>query len=415
MKCKIRPFDEVYTTSPLLLHRRILDPTISLWYYHSMKKDVLIMFGGQSAEHDVSVITGLQVLENIDRDLYTPIVLYVSKQGEFLLMKDMKARNDFLTTKKQHVVFGINKKGGFITTTGLFAKKYYPYSVYLAFHGGRGESGIIQGMLDAFSLPYTSSNVEGSAVTMNKRITKELLRSANIPTIEGLSYVATEVKENVKTCVENSKNVLGFPVIIKPVHLGSSIGITVAKNEIELELALLEASQKDNEILIEKFIPNIVELNCSVRYVHDGIECSEIERPISKDEILSFKDKYKNGAKKTSGGGMASLSRELPAKIPSDLKQKVHDFSKKAFVICGCKGVVRIDFILSPEAELFLNEINPIPGSMAFYLWETSGIPFKQQITDVIEQSITVSNKEKLQNFDYSTDIVKTFINNKGQ
>lgn len=368
------------------------------------------MFGGQSAEHDVSIITGIQVIEHMDRQRYAPLPVYISKKGELFLIKGLKTRKDFFTAKKSPITWGTDDKGGYIATVGLFSKKYHPYAAYTAFHGGKGESGQIQGLLETLSIPYTSPSTESSAVCMNKRLTKDVLRCADIPTVEGLYYGEADIKNDVKGAVARITDKLGLPVIIKPAHLGSSIGIKIAKTMMDLELGLLEAAHIDSEIVVERFLSPIRELNCSVRYVNDTIKTSEIERPITAEEVLSFDEKYKRGGKKTGGAGMASLSRELPAKVDKAIVDRVSDLAKRAFVACGCKGVVRIDFILTSDDNVFLNEINPIPGSMSFYLWEASGVTFKQQITDVIEQSVVEERKGNSMALDYSTDIVKKFI-----
>lgn len=376
-----------------------------------MKKDVLIMFGGISPEHEVSIITGLQVIENIDLEIYTPLPIYINKNGVFKLLKHLKSRNDFKNSKQINVKFGCDENGGFIEfSEGLSNKKIYPYSAYLAFHGGNGENGAIQGMMESFNIAYTSSSKESSTILMNKQLTKEQVQLAGVNVVPGLSVKALDIKENSVSITKNIIRDLNLPLIIKPVHLGSSIGIKVAKTEVELEKFLLEASFIDSEILVEKFLTNIIEYNCSVRQVNGNLQTSEIEKPISKDEILSFADKYQSGAKKTGGtSGMASLQRDLPAKISDDLKKQIQESAKKAFLACRCKGMVRIDFMVC-ENQLYLTEINSIPGSMAFYLWEASGIQFKQQITDLIEQSIIDFDSSKGQTLDYSTDIIDKFI-----
>jgi D-alanine-D-alanine ligase len=239
----------------------------------------------------------------------------------------------------------------------------------------------LQGLLESVGIPFTSSGVEGSVLTMNKQLTKQLVKEAGIATVPGICVDTFTLRERYAQIAKEAVALLGLPLIIKPAHLGSSIGISVAHNEGDLKRMLLEASYLDSELVIETFIPKYVEYNCSVRMQNGVLETSEIERPMGKDEILSFEDKYKKGAKKTGGSGMASLTRELPAKISDQLKTTIQNFAKKAYVACRCKGLVRIDFMAAEDGNLYLTEINPIPGSLAFYLWEATGIQFKQQIT----------------------------------
>jgi D-alanine-D-alanine ligase len=376
-----------------------------------MTKPVLIIFGGISAEHEVSVITGLQIVEKIDRTLYEPHVIYITKQGEFLYLPGLKDRHGFFSVSRKSVTIGKDKQGGFISVPkGLGTAKIYPYAAYLALHGGKGESGPTQGLLEEMEIPFTSPSQEASVIAMNKALTRIVARDAGIPLAPGMSMRAEEIHADAESVAKKIIEATSLPVIIKPAHLGSSIGITVARTEVELQKNLLEAAFIDNEILVEKYLTLAAEYNCAVRAINGVIEASEIERPLSKDEILSFADKYQRGGKKTGAdAGMASLSRELPARIDASLRQSIQDMAKKIFVACNAKGMVRIDFMLTTDNALYLTEVNPIPGSMAFYLWEASGIPFKQQITDLIEQSVRDEEKVRATHFDYETDIIKHF------
>ncbi len=377
-----------------------------------MKNSILVMFGGTSPEHEVSVITGLQVVENIDQDRYEVYPVYVGKDGSFKYLKNLSTRKDFKTAKQISATFGRDLSGGYIEFEGFRSTKIYPYSAYLAFHGGEGEGGAMQGMLEVLGIPYTSTTKEGSVITMNKQLTKDQVKQYGITTVSSINLRSVDIKENSEAEVNKILRQIHLPVIVKPVHLGSSIGIHVAKTEIELEKALLESSFIDSEILIEEYLKDFVEYNCAVRLINGKVETSEIERPKSQDEILSFADKYQRGGKKSGGSGMASLHRELPAKISDELKSEIQEAAKKAFIACRCKGMVRIDFMRTADNTLYLTEINPIPGSMAFYLWEASGISFKLQITDLIEQSKLDFENTKSKNLDYSTDIIERFVQN---
>ncbi len=374
------------------------------------KHAVLILFGGISPEHEVSVISGLQIVEHIDRTKYTPYTIYVTKKGEFLYLGNISGRKEFLKKRRESVTFGRDEKGGYILLSGIFGQKIYPKSAYLAFHGGLGESGSIQGLLESVGIPFTSTGSEGSVITMNKQLTKEAVSNVGIETVPGVCIFSRELKTTYEEDAENIIKELGLPVIVKPVHLGSSIGIHVAHTEVELQKYLLEASYVDTELLVEKFIPKFVEYNCSVRSIRGELEASPVERPVSKDEILSFADKYERGAKKVGGSGMASLDRELPAKISHELRDKIQSLARTAYVVCRCKGLVRIDFMAAEDGELYLTEINPIPGSLSFYLWEAAGLQFKDQITDVIEQSVLDAEQRKNMELDYKSDIVEKFV-----
>lgn len=369
------------------------------------KNKVAVMFGGVSPEHEVSVITGLQVVENIDRKVFTPYAILLNKQGIFEYYKGLKNRRGYVKIKPNAVNFGRDKKGSFFQTTGLLKEKIYIDAAYLAFHGGNGESGQLQGFLETLDIPYTSPNVESSVITMNKVITKQILSSNGISTVEGVSVRDEDIKKNVDEVIKNTK--IKLPAIIKPAHLGSSIGINIAKTKVELKKYLLEASHIDPEILIEKLISNFEEYNISVRRIKGKIGASEVERPISKDQILSFTDKYQRGGKKS--GGMASLSRELPAKIDKILEEKLKKLAVEVFRLIRAKGMIRIDFMVSAD-KIYVTEVNPIPGSMSYYLWEASGVSFREQITDLIDQAIADFSEKQSKRVDYRSDIVEKFI-----
>jgi D-alanine-D-alanine ligase len=375
-----------------------------------MTQNILVCFGGESAEHEVSIITGLQVLEEIDRMQFNPHALYINKIGIPFLIPGLSSRKDFYKLSHTEVVFGKDKKGGYLETTKLLKKKIYPDCAYLAFHGGTGECGPFQGLMELLNIPYTSPSQESAVLTMNKALTKALLRANNISVVDGVNITSKEVLQDSLSAAQAIIKSIPLPLIIKPAHLGSSIGIAIAKSGIELEKHLLTAAHLDSEIVVEKFLSNFVEYNCAVRSLGNTIQTSEIERPLNKDEVLSFADKYERGRKKTSSG-MASLDRELPAKITPELENKIRSLAILTYETCRCKGNVRIDFLVA-DGVLYFNEVNPIPGSMAFYLWEANGISFQTQIAELIDQSIEENKTKTARNLDYSTSIVQSFIAN---
>lgn len=376
-----------------------------------MKKDVLVLFGGESAEHEVSVVTGLQVVEKIDRERYDVLSVYVSKKGELFLMPDLKTRKEFTSARRVPIAFGKDADGGFVSTLGVLKKKYYPYAAYMAFHGGTGESGPFQGLFETVGIPFTSTGQESAAIVMNKKITKDVVHDAGITVVLGVSLFSRDIRADAEATVQKVIATVSLPVIVKPVHLGSSIAIHIARTEVELQKFLLEAAHVDSEILVEQLLTNFTELNCSVRIVNDTLEVSPVERPIQHDELLSFADKYQRGGK-NKAAGMASLDRDLPAKIPEPLRDRVQSAARVAYTACRMKGTPRIDFMYTESDDtLYLTEINPIPGSVAFYLWEAAGVSFKQQITDAIEQAVRDADEVGGRALDYQSDIIEKFVN----
>lgn len=374
------------------------------------KTKVAIMFGGVSAEHDVSVITGLQVFEAIDKERFEPYMVLLSQESEFLYYPGYSRRRDFKGIKSQKVIFACDESGVFFKINSPLGKKIYLDAAYLAFHGGNGESGQVQGLLETLKLPFTSPSSEASAIAMNKVLSKECLEKYEITSLPWSRFFSVDIQKNVGECAKLALKHLSLPVIIKPAHLGSSIGINVARTEVELKKYLNEASFIDSEVLVEKYIVGFKEYNCSIRLVDGNLEASEIEEPVSHDEILSFADKYQRGGNKK--GGMAALTRKLPAPISEKLKADIQYLAKRVFTVCRCSGMIRVDFMYYKN-KLYVTEVNPIPGSMAFFLWEASGITFKQQITDMLNQAIKDQDSRNAKKIVYSSDIVEKFVSQK--
>jgi D-alanine-D-alanine ligase len=377
------------------------------------KKRVLVMFGGMSAEHEVSVVTGLQMLEKLDQEKYESCVVYQTQKGLFYYYAHIKSRKDWNKASPKICFLGRDSDGVFVKEEGVLGRKHYVDVAYLAFHGGSGESGAVQGLLSSLRLPHTGCGYEGSVVAMNKALTKEVLRGAEVSVVPWMRVFADDFLIDKDSEVNKIIQQLGTDLIIKPVHLGSSIGIAVVDNAVELSMKLTGACLVDREVIVERLIEKKVEYNVAVKRRNRTLVCSAIERPLGKDEILSFADKYQRGGKKQGGhGGMASLSRELPAKIGDDLKDRVEETARSVYRNCRLGGMVRIDFMLEQDSnELYVTEINPIPGSMAFYLWEATGLPYCEQITEDLEEAERLHEELNKFKLEYKSDIVEKFVN----
>lgn len=373
----------------------------------SNKKQVAILCGGDSYEHEVSIITGIQVFETIDTSLYEPTLVYVDTKNTFWHLVNFKNKKDFYTCRRVPVNIVQADRGAALMTKGWLPKVTAIDIFYLAFHGGFGESGGIQGMLDVYKAAYTSASLEGAVTAMNKTLTKEVLHHAGVPVLPWVSVFAHEYTNHKKDILDKITATLSFPLIIKPVHLGSSIGISIVKEVIALEKQLTIACELDTEILVEPALKEFTEYNVSVRQGQSGVVLSPIEEPVRTHDMLTFGDKYDNGAKKQ-GGGMQNLDRHLPAQIPQKLQQEIERAATLVYRATRLDGLVRIDFMYA-DSTLYCTEINPIPGSMAFYLWEAGGEQFTSQITQALEWA-EAQSKRKVARVPYQTDIVKKFI-----
>lgn len=332
-----------------------------------------VIFGSRSVEHEVSIITAMQLIKHVDREKYEVIPLYIDKSGSWWVgseeTKDYR-QQDELKNHFQPFVFSPTPHAN-------------PIDVALVCcHGTMGEDGTVQGLLELAGIPYQGPGVVGSAVCMDKIITKKVLQSSNIPVVAYEWCTKQEWQENKKSVLEKVSR-LSFPVFVKPANLGSSVGITKAKDTKSLEEAIEVALQFDRRILIEQGRENIKEINISV-LGFEQFQASVPEEPISSGEILSYADKYEGGGKKM--GGMASLKRRIPAPIPQSVATKMQETAIAAARACDVSGVARIDFLLDIQTgEYWVNELNTIPGSMSFYLWQASGLSYPMLIDKLVE------------------------------
>ena len=378
-----------------------------------MKINLGVIFGGQTVEHEVSVISALQAIQNIDRDKYNVVPIYISKDKTWHtghMLEDIETYKNFDDLKKYSKKVVLVKQGEEFylqKVDGLFRKNITQLDVILPIvHGNNVEDGSLAGYLETVGIPYAGSNVLASALGQDKIVLKQVLKSAGIPITDYICFFDNEYIEDKDEILKKVKK-LGYPVIVKPATLGSSIGISKAKNENELETSIEEAIKYDNKIVIEECIDNLIEVNSSVLGNYEYQRVSVLEEVIGDDEILSYQDKYMSSSKikGTSSGskGMASTRRIIPARISKELTKDIENTSKEVFKILNLSGVCRIDYLIdSKKNKYYVNEPNTIPGSLAFYLWKESNIEYKQLLDEIISIAIKeYKNKsKKLRSFD---------------
>lgn len=384
-----------------------------------MKTKVAVLFGGRSVEHEVSIITGIQAFCALDRDKYDPIPLYISKDNRFYTgealgkietYRDMKSCMEVATQ-----VLLVPSKNG-VDMIRYPAKKFGSnlvgtFEVALpAVHGTNVEDGTLMGYLEMLGVPYAACDVMSSAIGMDKYLMKGALNHAGIPVLPALPFSGKEYALNSEAVAERIENGIGYPVIVKPVNLGSSVGISRADNRDKLIAALDEAFGFAARVLVEKAVTPLREINCSVLGDADDARPSVCEEPVNSDEILSYRDKYLSGGKNAKlgkSGGMSDLKRRCPAEIPDEMAKTVQELAVKTFRALGCTGVARIDFLNNPETgELWVNEINTIPGSLSFYLWEAAGVSFDKLLDEMITLAFKRHRNRAALSFDYDTNIL---------
>ena len=387
------------------------------------KKIIAVFFGGRSPEHDVSVVTGLQILSAIDSEGYEAFPVYITTDGQWLVGDILRERSSYMLSaesRKQASAVTLDLKPGgrgrlVPLKAGLFGGgKAMEFDVAIpSFHGLYGEDGNIQGLFELAGVPYAGMRTMGSAVLMDKGATKKVLQGAGIPVLPyAMIYRPDEGYMIAEDALKEMMGDVDFPCIIKPSHLGSSIGVARVENMEELRAALPVVFEFDDAAILEPFVENLVEYNVAVSKAFGDIRTSAIERPKATEELLDFKQKYlsgadsktgdKTGGTKTVGAiseGMLSLTRELNPDLDKKSAQDIKDWAVTMFKAVEGTGAPRIDFIGNEKTgELWLNEVNPWPGSIGYFLWEAAEDPilFTDLLTVLIEEAVHEARKRNL-------------------
>lgn len=397
-----------------------------------MKIKLGVMFGGKSVEHEISIISALQAIQNINSDKYDIVPIYITKNNEFYVGEDIgnieKYTDISSLLKNSQRVVPVNDSGTVklikypIKPFG-FSKAVYDY-IDIAFpivHGTNVEDGTLQGYLKMLNIPFVGCDVVSSAVGMDKYVMKTVFKDNDIPVLDCLCFTAKQFDLDSGEVVRAVEKKFGYPVIVKPINLGSSIGISKANGSDNLIDCLQTAFSYSGKVLVEPAVENLKEINCAVLGDYENAEASECEEPVRDSEILDFNQKYIGGGKGAKGAkgaakgaksadyggskGMATLKRKIPAEITAEQRETVRSMAVKAFKCLGCSGVTRIDFLMDTKTgKIYLNEVNTIPGSLSFYLWEPVGVKY----TDLLDRLIALSMKREREN----EDVTYTFDSN---
>lgn len=383
-----------------------------------MKKQIGVIFGSRSCEREVAIISAVQLMRHIDRERYDVIPVYIDEYGNWYTggkLTDIETFKPFRPGQAgiEKVFPDLSSGSGALLAVrkgpGLFSKEKMEIvarvDVYIVvMHGLNGEDGTLQGLLELANVPYTSTGVAGSALGMDKIMMKQFFLGAGLPVLPSVWFSRSEYEQDPEKVKRTVKDELGFPVFVKPANLGSSIGVSRADDDESLTDSLSLAFEYDRRVLVEKGLNKPIELNCSVLGYDTQTEASPIEMPINNDSFLDFRDKYL-----ASGGskGMASLRRVLPAPIEDELKEEIQELSRRIFRMMDCKGVVRIDYMFDKESgKIFITEINTIPGSLAFYLWENAGISYSGLIDRMIGIAVKAHEDKNRANYAYTSEIL---------
>ena len=392
----------------------------------SMKIRVGVFFGGKSVEHEISVISAMQAIAALDTNKYDIVPVYISKDaklytGDVDIAGKIESYKDIPSLISKLTRVNLVNDGGTVKLVKYPAPHFSKGEVGVidvalpVVHGTNVEDGNLQGYLHSMGVPYCGCDVLSSALGMDKLAQKAVMRFHGLPVLDCVCKTALEYTRDKDSAIAEIET-LGYPVIVKPVNLGSSVGIGKAKNRESLEETLDNAFMYADKVLTEHAVEHLREINCSVLGDTDSAKASVCEEPLGSGELLSFDVKYiKGGGSKgaktapsdTSKKGMANLSRKCPAEIPEELSEKIRKYAVETFKCLGCSGVSRIDFLLDCDSmNVYVNEINTIPGSLSFYLWEATGMPFASLLDEVISLAFKRDRRSKELTYSFDTNVL---------
>ena len=394
-----------------------------------MKIKLGVIFGGESVEHEVSIISAVQAMNKIDQEKYDIIPIYITKDGEWYtgnMLMDVEVYGDLGLIKKYATNVILYKRDGafVLQSKGLFKKIVTDLDVVFPIvHGTNVEDGVLQGYLQTIGIPYVGPNVYAAVVAQDKAYMRDIFKANELPIPNYIWFYDTDYKNNPDEIIKKIEKIK-YPVIVKPATTGSSVGIGVAKNKDELVKAIEDAITYDSKIVVEEVIKNLMEVNIAVLGNSERCELSVIEEVLSKSAFLTYDEKYvgsgkvkgKLGAKMTplkGSKGMASADRKIPADLTEKMTSEVEDLAVKVFKVLGNSGNARIDMLIdSKTKKVYVNEINSIPGSLAFYLWDSKRKDYTELLDDMVSIAIKDYKKRESKTRSFNTNILQGFAKN---
>ncbi|MDE6555885.1 MAG: D-alanine--D-alanine ligase [Duncaniella sp.] len=378
-----------------------------------MKTNIGVFFGGRSTEHEISVISASQAMHAIDRDKYDVTPIYITKQGKFYTgdaLFDVANYRDIPSLLSKCTQVYMEPSYGdynlYRVKKGMFEK---PIVTTLdvaipVLHGSNVEDGIFEGVLETIGIPYAGCNTLASANGMDKITMKMILRESGVPVIDYVWFTDKEWFKKRDEIIQRIETKIGYPVIVKPANLGSSVGIGRAADRDQLIQRIETAEKYSSRLIVEHMVDNLKEINCSVLGDCDDYRMSVLEEPIKSAEILSYEDKYMGGTK--GAKGMQASQKRIPADLPADMTERIQYLAGETFRVLGCHGVSRIDFIIDDDSkEIFVNEINTIPGSLSFYLWEATGLKFNLLMDELVRLALRRKREQEQKTVSYDANI----------
>ena len=378
-----------------------------------MKTNIGVFFGGRSTEHEISVISASQAMHAISRDKYDVTPIYISKEGKWYTgdaLFDVANYRDIpsLLAKCEQVYmepsFGDynlyrNKRQMFKSPVVATLDVVIP-----VLHGSNGEDGTFEGILDSIGIPYAGCNTLASANGMDKITMKQILQACDVPVVDYVWFTDKQWFAHRDELIGKIEEKIGYPVIVKPANLGSSVGIGSAFDRERLIEKVAEAEKYSTRIIVEHMVEHLQEINCSVLGDCNDYQASVLEEPIKSGDILSYQDKYMGGTK--GAKGMQASQKRIPADLPEDETRRIQYLAGETFRVLSCHGVSRVDMIIDRDnRNIYVNEINTIPGSLSFYLWEASGIPFDRLMDRLVQLALKRKRELSMKTVSYDRNI----------
>ena len=378
-----------------------------------MKTNVGVFFGGRSTEHEISVISASQAMSAINKDKYDVTPIYISKQGKWYTgeaLLDIANYKDIPSLlKKVEEVYMAPQYGDY----NLYRVKKPMFGsavlttldvVIPVLHGTNCEDGIFEGVLETIGIPYAGCNTLSSANGMDKITMKMILQACDIPVVDYVWFTDKQWFSQRDALIEKIESKLGYPVIVKPANLGSSVGIGRAVNREQLIEKIDGAEIYSTRIIVEHMVEELQEINCSVLGDCDDHQSSVCEEPLKTGDFLSYEDKYMGGTK--TNAGMQASDKRIPAELPEEMSERIRKMAGDTFAALSCHGVSRIDVMIdNKDNSVYVNEINTIPGSLSFYLWEATGISFPKLMDTLVQLALRRHREEDRKTFSYDSNI----------
>ncbi len=387
-----------------------------------MSKTIGVFFGSGSPEHDVSIITAQLIIAGLKGLEYKVVPVYITKQGKWMLGEDLGNLKLFTDTTLTPTLSQRERGKWFLDMEesvgkmvfkkkGLMGKSVTIDLAFPAFHGSFGEDGTIQGMFEMLGVPYVGCNVPASAIAMDKALTKIMMKDAGIPTTKFLHFTKSDWKNQEVRIKNQISTELNYPLFIKPVHLGSSIGIGKAKDENELVQKIEVAFFYDNKVLVEEAVDNLMDVTCCV-IGNEDLTASLLQESVFNAELFDFEEKYlKDGGAQT---GKAQNSLVIPARLDDQITSAIQNTAKQVYKALGCSGIARVDFLFDKQSQkFFANEVNPLPGTLYHHLWKASGIEFDQLLQKLIKFAEEKAEEKKLINYTFESSLLKNLNSSK--